>query len=424
MSLIPGNFDAIVVGGRIAGCATAIHLSKLGKRVLVVERAQFPHSTISTHLMKPDSVVMLTKLGLASELAMTDAPSLKWFRQDFDGFVIEGRLPSLAGCDYGYCIKRDILDNILVKFAQKQPGVMFLEKFSVTELLWENRRVVGIRGWHGGCQKDIRGSIVIGADGRYSVVAKTVKAYTYFRKPIGRAAYYGYFRNVEPTQYPSIEIFVRNKNWFYLFPTNGDSYLVAIGIDSQRVPEFNRNRYAAFMQVLQECPQILRRLSSAELVEGIYLAHSSQAAGYLRRTGGPGWALVGDSGMYFDPLLGQGMGTALRSAEILADELAGHENWQALQRLDRYELRRNWEFGDLYAYTCSVSSARGFSSLERWFYKKVSVHPRLCQKYLGVASHTNRVLGFLAACFLHPEAFLTSPHADVTTEYNSAHEND
>src|SRR5437588_2432450 len=90
-------FDAVVVGGRIAGCATAIHLSRQGKEVLILDRAKFPQPTVSTHLMKPDSVAMLHRLGFGSVLQTIGAPALRWFRQDFDGFDIEGRLPALLG---------------------------------------------------------------------------------------------------------------------------------------------------------------------------------------------------------------------------------------------------------------------------------------------------------------------------------------
>ena len=45
--------------------------------------------------------------------------------------------------------------------------------------------------------------------------------------------------------------------------------------------------------------------------------------GFLRRAGGPGWALVGDSGYFKDPITTHGMTDALRDAELLADALLG-----------------------------------------------------------------------------------------------------
>ena len=43
--------------------------------------------------------------------------------------------------------------------------------------------------------------------------------------------------------------------------------------------------------------------------------------GFVRRSWGPGWALVGDAGYFKDPITAHGMTDALRDAELLADEL-------------------------------------------------------------------------------------------------------
>ena len=44
-------------------------------------------------------------------------------------------------------------------------------------------------------------------------------------------------------------------------------------------------------------------------------------AGFVRRSWGPGWALVGDAGYFKDPITAHGMTDALRDAELLADEI-------------------------------------------------------------------------------------------------------
>ena len=43
--------------------------------------------------------------------------------------------------------------------------------------------------------------------------------------------------------------------------------------------------------------------------------------GHVRRSHGPGWALVGDAGYFRDPITTHGMTDALRDAELLADGL-------------------------------------------------------------------------------------------------------
>ena len=48
------------------------------------------------------------------------------------------------------------------------------------------------------------------------------------------------------------------------------------------------------------------------------LRHVQALPAHLRRSWGPGWALVGDAGYWKDPLSTHGMTDALRDAELLA----------------------------------------------------------------------------------------------------------
>jgi 2-polyprenyl-6-methoxyphenol hydroxylase-like FAD-dependent oxidoreductase len=65
--------------------------------------------------------------------------------------------------------------------------------------------------------------------------------------------------------------------------------------------------------------------------------------GFLRRAGGPGWALVGDAGYFKDPITTHGMTDALRDAELLADALL--EVWSGAVpeavALRRYQAQRD-----------------------------------------------------------------------------------
>ena len=44
--------DVLVVGARVAGSVLASMLGRNGHRILVVDRARFPSSTLSTHFFR------------------------------------------------------------------------------------------------------------------------------------------------------------------------------------------------------------------------------------------------------------------------------------------------------------------------------------------------------------------------------------
>ena len=55
------RYDVVVVGGRVAGSATAMLLARLGHDVVVMDQASFPSDTISTHSIARSGVVQLQR---------------------------------------------------------------------------------------------------------------------------------------------------------------------------------------------------------------------------------------------------------------------------------------------------------------------------------------------------------------------------
>ena len=52
-----GNYDVVVVGGRVAGALTAVLFARSGRRVALWTGQRFPRSTLSTHFFprgRPD----------------------------------------------------------------------------------------------------------------------------------------------------------------------------------------------------------------------------------------------------------------------------------------------------------------------------------------------------------------------------------
>ena len=69
--------DVVVVGARCAGAATAMLLARRGYRVTVVERAQFPSDTLSTHGIARGGVVQLARWGLLDAVLASGAPAIR-----------------------------------------------------------------------------------------------------------------------------------------------------------------------------------------------------------------------------------------------------------------------------------------------------------------------------------------------------------
>src|SRR3954463_2794139 len=163
-------YDAIIVGARCAGSPTAMLLARKGYRVLVVDRATFPSDTVSSHVVHPIGAAALARWGLLDRLAATGCPPIHTYAFDFGPFTLAGS-PGTADAPVAYCARRTVLDKLLVD-AAALAGADIREGFMVEKLLIEDERIVGIKGRSkGGESVSERARLVVGADGRHSLVA-------------------------------------------------------------------------------------------------------------------------------------------------------------------------------------------------------------------------------------------------------------
>jgi flavin-dependent dehydrogenase len=180
------EYDVIVVGAQCAGSPTAMLLARQGYRVLLVDRAAFPSDTLSTHLIQPTGVASLRQWGLLDQVVASGCPAIVTYAFDFGPLSLAGS-PGTPDSPVAYAPRRTVLDELLVQ-AAAVAGVEVREAFTVTEVLVEDARVVGIRG-HGqdGVVVAEHARIVVGADGRRSVVAAVTSPEQYHEPPVQRS---------------------------------------------------------------------------------------------------------------------------------------------------------------------------------------------------------------------------------------------
>src|SRR5690348_10479490 len=185
-------YDAIVVGARCAGSPTAMLLARHGYRVLLVDRASFPSDTMSTHVVQPLAAAALSRWGLLERLISTGCPPIDTYAYDFGPFTLQG-CPGTKEAPLAYCPRRTILDKMLID-AASEAGAEVRESFNISEIVIEEGRVVGVRGFSkSGQPATERAQMVIGADGRNSIVAEAVQPQRYNEKSPLLAPYYAYW---------------------------------------------------------------------------------------------------------------------------------------------------------------------------------------------------------------------------------------
>ena len=321
MAEIQARYDAIITGGRVAGSAAAINLARAGYRVLLVERAAMPSDTLSTHVLWPDGLAALGRLGVLDTVLATGAPPARHFRLVRGEDEVLAEVAPFDDIDYLLCVRRLELDGILWATAAATPGVDAIDRRSVRRLRHEGGRVSGVdlRGLAG--DGSVEAGIVIGADGRDSLVARAVGAVEFNVVEPGRYWYYAYFRDAALPGPIALTQSDAERDMVATMPMNAGLQMVILGAYGEDFDAFRRNHRASYLARINAHPWVARMLTGAELASPI--RGIAGVRGYDRTAWGPGWVLIGDAVHQKNPIVARGINEALREAEFLAAALAG-----------------------------------------------------------------------------------------------------
>ena len=303
------EFDAIVIGARCAGSPAAMLLARKGYKVLAVDKATFPSDTISTHLIHPPGVSALKRWGLLDRLVALGAPPINTYAFDFGPLTVAGS-PGTDDSPVAYGPRRTVFDKMLVD-AAAEAGAEIREGFTVDEIIQEDGRVTGIRGHDKGVTSVTeRARVVVGADGRHSILAQAVSPEQYNEKPQLLAGYYTYWSGLPMNG--RFEAYIRHYCSFAAWPTSGGLTLVVAGWPFREFEANKKDIEGNYHKVIDQAPEFAARIKSAKREERFV---GTPVPGYFRKPFGPGWALVGDAGYNKDYITAFGISDAFLQVE-------------------------------------------------------------------------------------------------------------
>jgi 2-polyprenyl-6-methoxyphenol hydroxylase-like FAD-dependent oxidoreductase len=341
LSRLSPSYDAVIVGARCAGAATAMLLARRGLRVLAIDRGRRGSDTLSTHALMRAGILQLRRWGLLDGLTATGVPPVHRAVFHYADAAVEVPVKPRDGVDALYAPRRTVLDPVLVDGAIAA-GADVVHGVRLVNLTREqDGRVSGARIEEpGGGAASIETGIVIGADGLRSDVARLAGATAYHVARHASAVVYGYWLGLDVQGY---HFYYRDGVSAGAFPTNGDLTCVFAAVPAARFErEIRFDVAAGYQRVIAETDPLL----AAQLARGNLSGRLKGAAGdpgFLRQSWGPGWALVGDAAHFKDPITAHGMTDALRDAELLARAVcAGSDEALAGYQAARDDLSRRF----------------------------------------------------------------------------------
>ena len=388
------SWDAIVVGARCAGAPAAMLLARAGYRVLLLEKARFPRDTLSTHYIHQPGIACLAEWGLLDAVAATGAPPLARAIYQVEDVRLVGCSMPVDGQRAAYAPRRDVLDPILANAAARA-GAEFRDGCAVTELVWDEGRVTGLRYRdRAGATHEERARLVIGADGMRSTVARLADAPLILDDPLLTCVYYSYFTGV-PADF---ELYEAPRRWIGCAPTNDGQTLIAAYFPQSEFDAVRADALPSYLaNIEQTAPDLYARVLSGQRIGRLY--GTGDQRNFFRQAAGPGWVLIGDAGHHKDSISGRGITDAFLQARLLAECIGADLGEDAA--LARFATERDELLGEHYQNTLIVAGLTVQPDRLRLL-RAIATDPELVERYFST------VAGVISVEDLYPDELLTS----------------
>jgi flavin-dependent dehydrogenase len=378
--------DCIVVGFRCAGAPLSLALHRAGVKVVALERDDlYTDQPFSTHAIQPYGMRLLDRLGLGDAVRVL-APRANALRMQVEDAYLRVDLSDDA--HDARCPRRLKLDPVLQQ-AAVDAGVDVRPRTSVIGLLRDGDRVSGVRVRDAAGEREIRAPLVVGADGRNSTVARLVGAHAYVEDRSPNGAYWAYFEETplfssDPRYDWGMCIHIQGDGARAVFQTDS-GLLVMVGLARRdTLDPWRRDPQAALLGYLRA------GALTAPLLEGSrQVSRTLGLVGlrfFVKQAVGPGWALVGDSGLHLDPTPGLGITDAFRDAIALSEAIVEGSDLA----FARYWRRRDADSIGLYRMAADMGSEGYNTPFTRMFYRRSQASAVMRARLLSVLDRERR----------------------------------
>lgn len=335
MTNIGKTFDAVIIGGGPAGASAAAILAGHGRRVLVLEREKFPRYHVGESMI-PFTFQPLEKLGLVD--MMKRSAFQKKYSVQFVAPNGRASQPFYFFKRYDkdtiaqtWQVVRSEFDEMLLNHARAR-GAEVIEEITVTELLREGARVVGVRAQpRHGAAMEFRAPMTLDCTGKeaFTVGRNGWRVKDPFLNKVAVWTYYkGSKREPGIDEGQTTVAMIPEKGWFWHIPLHDDRVSVGVVAEGKYLARDGvKDPRAIFEREIGENLWIKDHLATGVSTGEYFL--TSEYSFHSRHCGCEGLLLVGDAFCFLDPVFSSGLLLALKSGVM-----AGEDVHLALARKD------------------------------------------------------------------------------------------
>jgi geranylgeranyl reductase family protein len=336
------TLHAIVVGAGPAGSIAALILARAGVEVDLLDRATFPRPKLCGDTVNPGTLAMLDALGVGAAVRSGSRPITGMLVTGPNGAAIAADYPDNV---YGAAIERRHFDSALLAAAvaagaRLTTGV----RVDAPVIDRQNGRVVGVRVHDRGRHDDLRGDVVLAADGRGSRLGAAL-GLTRFAATPQRWAFGAYYTGVAGTTTRG-EMHIRTDGYVGIAPLTPELANVCVVRTLARTDRAAGSRAEETIEAaIREDVTLRERFSAARRVTPPVIL--GPLAVEAASAGQAGLLLAGDAAGFVDPMTGDGLRFAIRGGVLAAESAlkeltTGQPAWRALLRARRREFSGKW----------------------------------------------------------------------------------
>ena len=337
--------DVVIVGGGPAGSLAALVLARQGARVRLVDRATFPRPKLCGDSLNPGALEVLGRHLDLVALRALGQPVHGMRLSGPGGASVCGRYPDGVT---GLSITRARLDAWLVNEACRA-GVAFDDGVTVRAVAICGGRAAGVTVASPGGNRHLPARLVIGADGRGSVVARQFGLAHTPAQP-RRWAIGAYAEHVEGVDPGLGEMHVRAGSYLGIAPVVNGLTNVCLVVPYARARRDVAAPWASILAAVAADPELAPRFARARLASTPLVLGPMAVDAPV--PGAAGVLLAGDAAGFIDPMTGDGMRLALHggelvaavAAEVLAGRLGHDAAVPALAARRRAAFATKWRF--------------------------------------------------------------------------------